>query len=64
MDLFACNGILFNHESPSVVKLLYAKNLRERCARILHWVCRTNYSLATWMRNVNWGHARDYVEVM
>jgi GDPmannose 4,6-dehydratase len=61
--LFACNGILFNHESP-----LRGETFVTR--KITRGVCRIALGLqqALFMGNIDarrdWGHARDYVEAM
>lgn len=62
-NMFACNGILFNHESPIRGETFVTK-------KITHAVVRIKYGLqkALYLGNLHskrdWGHARDYVEAM
>ncbi len=61
--IFACNGILFNHESP-----LRGENFVTR--KITRGAARIKYGLQETLRMGNidsrrdWGHAQDYVEGM
>ena len=62
-DMFACSGILFNHESP-------LRGLEFVTRKVTDAVARIKLGLATElaMGNIDakrdWGHARDYVEAM
>jgi len=62
-DLFACSGILFNHESPR-------RGLEFVTRKITHGVARIKLGLADELRLGNlesrrdWGFAGDYVEAM
>jgi len=62
-DLFACSGILFNHESPR-------RGLEFVTRKITHMVARIKLGLATELRLGNlearrdWGYAPDYVRAM
>lgn len=62
-NLFACSGILFNHESPR-------RGLEFVTRKISHGVARIALGLDTTLALGNldaerdWGHARDYVEAM
>lgn len=62
-DLFACSGILFNHESPR-------RGLEFVTRKISHGVARiavgldTSLALGNLDAERDWGHARDYVEAM
>jgi GDPmannose 4,6-dehydratase len=62
-DMFCCNGILFNHESPR-------RGLEFVTHKITEGVARIRYGLASELRLGNldakrdWGHARDYVRAM
>lgn len=61
--LFACNGILFNHESPRRGETFVTKKITKAAARISQGrqdVLRLGNLDA--MRD--WGYARDYVEAM
>ena len=62
-DIFACNGILFNHESPRRGETFVTK-------KIVSALCRIKFGIQKklFLGNLNakrdWGHARDYVEAM
>ena len=60
--LFACNGILFNHESPRRGETFVTRKISRGLARIAHGLDNCIF-----MGNLNalrdWGHARDYVEM-
>lgn len=61
--LFACSGILFNHESP-------LRGLEFVTRKVTDGAARIKLGLATELRMGNldakrdWGHARDYVQAM
>lgn len=59
--LFACNGILFNHESPVRGETFVTRKITRALARI-----KLGLQDALYLGNLNarrdWGHARDYVE--
>lgn len=61
--MYACNGILFNHESPARGETFVTRKITRGLSRIKHGLQDTLY-----MGNLNarrdWGHARDYVEMM
>jgi GDPmannose 4,6-dehydratase len=61
-DLFACNGILFNHESPVRGETFVTRKITRALARI-----RLGLQDCLYLGNLNakrdWGHARDYVEM-
>ena len=62
-DLFACNGILFNHESPRRGETFVTRKITRGLARI----CMEKDSkliLGNLDSKRDWGHARDYVEMM
>ena len=60
--IFACNGILFNHESPRRGETFVTRKITRGLTRI-------NYGLekCLYLGNLNarrdWGHAKDYVEM-
>ncbi len=60
--IFACNGILFNHESPRRGETFVTRKITRGLARINEGIEDCIY-----MGNLNslrdWGHARDYVEM-
>ena len=62
-DLFACNGILFNHESPIRGETFVTRKITRALARI-----KLGSQNVLRIGNLNamrdWGHARDYVEMM
>ena len=61
--MYACNGILFNHESPRRGETFVTRKITMAVARI---ATRTQDCL--YLGNLNaqrdWGHAKDYVEAM
>ena len=61
-NMFACNGILFNHESPKRGETFVTRKITRGLARIDAGLEKEIY-----MGNLNslrdWGHARDYVEM-
>jgi GDPmannose 4,6-dehydratase len=60
--LYACNGILFNHESPNRGETFVTRKITRALARI-----RLGQQDCLYLGNLNalrdWGHARDYVEM-
>jgi GDPmannose 4,6-dehydratase len=62
-NIFACNGILFNHESPVRGETFVTK-------KIVVALCKIKFGLQKklFLGNLNakrdWGHAKDYVEAM
>lgn len=60
--LFACNGILFNHESPIRGETFVTRKITRAIARIA-----TGQQDCLYVGNLealrDWGHARDYVEM-
>ena len=62
-DLFACNGILFNHESPRRGETFVTRKITRGLARI-----KLGVEDAIYMGNLDakrdWGYAKDYVEGM
>lgn len=60
--MYACNGILFNHESPVRGETFVTRKITRALARIL-----LGLSSCLYLGNMNakrdWGHARDYVEM-
>ena len=62
-DIFACNGILFNHESPLRGETFVSRKITRALARIVLGLQDTLY-LGNLGACRDWGHARDYVEAM
>jgi len=60
---FACNGILFNHESPIRGETFVTRKITRAAARIKLGL-QTRLSLGNLHARRDWGHARDYVESM
>lgn len=58
--LFACNGILFNHESPRRGESFVSRKITRALARISIRLQETLY-LGNLDSKRDWGHARDYV---
>lgn len=60
--LFACNGILFNHESPLRGETFVTRKITRALARIKLGLQDCLY-LGNLDAQRDWGHARDYVEM-
>jgi len=60
--LYACNGILFNHESPVRGETFVTRKITRALARITLGLQDTLY-LGNMDAKRDWGHARDYVEM-
>ena len=60
--LFACNGILFNHESPLRGETFVTRKITRALARI-HLGLQDCLYLGNLGARRDWGHARDYVEM-
>ncbi len=62
-NIFACNGILFNHESPRRGETFVTKKIVRALCKI-----KMNKQKTLFIGNINakrdWGHAEDYVEAM
>jgi GDPmannose 4,6-dehydratase len=61
--MYACNGILFNHESPIRGETFVTRKITRALARIKIGLQDTLY-LGNLDARRDWGHARDYVEMM
>ncbi len=61
-NLFACNGILFNHESPRRGETFVTRKITKGLSRI-----QNKLENCLFMGNIDslrdWGHAKDYVEM-
>jgi GDPmannose 4,6-dehydratase len=62
-DMFACNGILFNHESPRRGETFVTRKITMAVAAIANAKQDTLY-LGNLNAQRDWGHAKDYVEAM
>ena len=62
-NMYACNGILFNHESPLRGETFVTRKITRAMARI-----KLGLQECLFLGNLDakrdWGHARDYVEMM
>ncbi|HQU15391.1 MAG: GDP-mannose 4,6-dehydratase [Chromatiales bacterium 21-64-14] len=61
--IYACNGILFNHESPIRGETFVTRKITRALARIALGLQDCVY-LGNLDARRDWGHARDYVEMM
>tara|TARA_B100001245_G_C22862583_1_gene414777 strand:+ start:427 stop:1464 length:1038 start_codon:yes stop_codon:yes gene_type:complete len=61
--IFACNGILFNHESPRRGETFVTQKIVQALCKI-----KTNRQKTLYLGNMyskrDWGHAKDYVQAM
>ncbi len=62
-DIFACNGILFNHESPIRGETFVTRKITRAVARIAHGLQDKLY-LGNLDAKRDWGHAKDFVKAM
>ena len=62
-DMYACNGILFNHESPRRGETFVTRKITLAVANIKAGKQECLY-LGNMDAKRDWGHARDYVECM
>lgn len=62
-SLFACNGILFNHESPLRGETFVTRKITRAVAAIAQGIQDCLY-LGNLSAQRDWGHAKDYVEAM
>ncbi|HEX4957160.1 MAG TPA: GDP-mannose 4,6-dehydratase [Lacibacter sp.] len=62
-NMFACNGILFNHESPLRGETFVTRKITRAVAKIA-----MGMQDQLWLGNLDaqrdWGHAKDYIEAM
>lgn len=61
--MFACNGILFNHESPRRGETFVTRKITRAATRIA-METQEKLSLGNLNAKRDWGHAKDYVEGM
>lgn len=62
-DMFACNGILFNHESPLRGETFVTRKITRAAAKIALGLQQCLY-LGNLSAQRDWGHAKDYIEAM
>lgn len=61
--MFACNGILFNHESPVRGENFVTRKITIGLAKVVHGI-DSHISLGNMDAKRDWGHAKDYIEAM
>jgi GDPmannose 4,6-dehydratase len=61
--MFACNGILFNHESPLRGETFVTRKITRAAAKIALGLQSCLY-LGNLSAQRDWGHAKDYIEAM
>ena len=61
--MYACNGILFNHESPIRGETFVTRKITRALSRIVLGMQETVF-LGNLSSKRDWGHAKDYVEAM
>ena len=61
--MYACNGILFNHESPRRGETFVTKKITKAVARISKGL-QENLSLGNLNAKRDWGHAKEFVVAM
>lgn len=62
-NMYACNGILFNHESPLRGETFVTRKITRGIAQIVHGLTDCLY-MGNLDAKRDWGHAKDYVEAM
>ena len=62
-DMYACNGILFNHESPIRGETFVTRKITRAVAKIALGLQDTLY-LGNLSAKRDWGHAKDYIKAM
>tara|TARA_A100001015_G_scaffold112987_1_gene125513 strand:+ start:607 stop:1761 length:1155 start_codon:yes stop_codon:yes gene_type:complete len=62
-NIFACNGILFNHESPLRGETFVTRKITRAVAKISNGI-KDKFYLGNLDSKRDWGHAKDYVRMM
>jgi GDPmannose 4,6-dehydratase len=62
-NMFACNGILFNHESPVRGETFVTRKITRAASKIVMGL-QDKLFLGNLNSQRDWGHAKDYVEAM
>ena len=62
-NMYACNGILFNHESPLRGETFVSRKITRAVARMVLGLQQKVY-MGNLDSKRDWGHARDYIEAM
>lgn len=63
-NLFGCNGILFNHESPRRGELFVTRKITKTLSEIKNGKKKGPLELGNLDAKRDWGHAKDYVRSM
>ena len=63
-QMFACNGILFNHESPRRGETFVTRKITMAIAKLVLGIGEPFFFLGNLNSCRDWGHAKDYVEGM
>lgn len=63
-NLFGCNGILFNHESPRRGELFVTRKITKTLSEIKNGKKKGPLELGNLDAKRDWGHAKDYVKSM
>ncbi len=62
-NMYACNGILFNHESPVRGETFVTRKITRAAAKIVLGLQSCMY-MGNLSAKRDWGHAKDYIEAM
>ena len=62
-NMYACNGILFNHESPLRGETFVTRKITRAVAQI-HLGLQSAFYIGNMDAKRDWGHAKDYIEAM
>ena len=62
-NIFACNGILFNHESPVRGETFVTRKITRAVSKIALQI-QDKFYIGNLDAKRDWGHAKDYVEMM
>ncbi len=62
--LFACNGILFNHESERRGKTFVTRKVTVGLSEILHGIKKESLKMGNLDAKRDWGYAKEYCEAM
>ena len=62
--LFACSGILFNHESPRRGENFVTRKITKYIGQVINKSINESLKLGNLSSHRDWGHAKDYVKAM
>lgn len=63
-NIFACSGILFNHESPRRGENFVTRKITKYIGKIINKKINENLKLGNLNSSRDWGHAKDYIKAM